>query len=107
MTRAGDFSNITLPDYAVRLPYRITEPVNAFLSPDYSLQEKRQSRIPDFRNTLYWNSSVEPDKDGKASIGFWGSDIDSEYEISIQGFTGTGIPVSAKKNFRLLRKSDP
>ncbi len=107
ITRAGDFSNITLPDYAVRLPYRITEPVNTFLSPDYSLQEKRQNRIPDFRNTLYWNSSVEPDKDGKASIGFWGSDIDSEYEVSIQGFTGTGIPVSAKKNFRLLRKSDP
>jgi hypothetical protein len=107
ITRAGDFSNVTLPDYAVRLPYRITEPVSIFSSPDYSLQEKRQSRIPDFRNTLYWNSSVEPDKDGRASVGFWCSDIDSEYEISIQGFTGTGMPVSAKKNFRLLRRSDP
>jgi hypothetical protein len=103
ITRAGDFSNITLPDYAVRLPYRITEPVNSFLSPDYSSQEKRQNRIPDFRNTLYWNSSVETDKDGRASIEFWGSDIDSEYAISIEGFTGTGISVSAKKNFRLLR----
>jgi len=97
ITRAGDFSNITLPDYAVRLPYRVTDAVNSFLSPEYSMQEIRQSHIPDFRNTLYWNPSVKPGKDGKARIEFWTSDFRSDFEINIQGFTGDGTPVSFRK----------
>jgi hypothetical protein len=36
ITKAGDFSNVTLPDYAIRLPYRVIDPVYSFVSPDYS-----------------------------------------------------------------------
>jgi hypothetical protein len=98
ITRASDyFSNVTLPDYAVRLPYRITEPVKSFSFPDYSLPESRQNRIPDFRNTLYWTSSVKPDKEGKARVEFWSSDYKSDYEINIQGISGDGKLVSFKK----------
>jgi hypothetical protein len=97
ITRAGDFSNFTLPDYAVRLPYRITEPVKSFSSPDYSTQEKKKSRIPDFRNTLYWNSSAISDDRNKSTIEFWSGDIASSYQISIQGITGDGEWVSFKK----------
>ncbi len=101
ITRAGDFSNVTLPDYAVRLPYRVTEPVNSFSCPDYSLQEKRQNRTPDFRNTLYWNSSVIPDKEGKVKTDFWTSDIKSDYEISVQGVNSSGEPVSCRKTVKV------
>jgi hypothetical protein len=97
ITRAGDFSNVTLPDYAVRLPYRVTEPVNFFSSPDYSLQDKKLSRIPDFRNTLYWNATVRTDKLGKGEVEFWTSDFKSDYEINIQGITGDGEPISFRK----------
>ena len=97
ITRAGDFGNITLPDYAVRLPYRVTEPVNSFSSPDYTSQEKRQSHIPDFRNTLYWNPSVITDKEGKADVEFWTSDFRSDFEIRVQGITREGKPVSVRK----------
>jgi Tfp pilus assembly protein PilZ len=97
ITRAGDFSNVTLPDYAVRLPYRITEPAVSFSYPDYTSPEKRQSHIPDFRNTLYWNPSFKTDKEGKAEVEFWSSDFRSDYEISIQGFNGNGEPVSIRK----------
>jgi hypothetical protein len=101
ITRAGDFSNVTLPDYAVRLPYRVTEPANFFSSPDYSLQEKKHSRTPDFRNTLYWNSSVIPDKEGKANADFCASDIKSDYEISVQGVNSSGEPVSCRKTVKV------
>jgi hypothetical protein len=97
ITRAGDFSNITLPDYAVRLPYRVTEAADSFLSPDYSSLERRKSHIPDFRNTLYWNPSVRPGNDGKSEVEFWTSDSRSDYEINVQGFSSDGIPVSARK----------
>ena len=101
ITRAGDFRNITLPDYAVRFPYRVAEPVISFSSPDYSSPEKRQSHIPDFRNTLYWNPSVKTDKEGKAVVEFWSPDFRSDYEISVQGFTGDGIPVSIRKTIKV------
>jgi hypothetical protein len=97
ITRAGDFRNVTIPDYAVRLPYRDTEPVNSFSSPDYTSPEKKQSHIPDFRNTLYWNPSVKTIKEGRAVVEFWSSDFRSDYEISIQGINGDGTPVSIKK----------
>jgi hypothetical protein len=68
ITKTGDFSNINLPDDAIRLSYRVIDPVWSFVSPDYSSAGMKNSRIPDFRNTLYWNPSVKPDKDGKARI---------------------------------------
>jgi hypothetical protein len=97
ITRAGDFKTVTLPDYAVRLPYRAIEPVNSFSSPDFTTPEKKQSRIPDFRNTLYWNPAVKTDNEGNAAVEFWSSDFRSDYEVSIQGITGDGKPVSIKK----------
>jgi len=90
ITKAGDFSNVTLPDYAVRLLFRVIDPVNSYISPDYSPAAMKKSRIPDFRNTLYWNPSIKPDHDGKASVEFWSSDKKADYLINIQGITQDG-----------------
>ena len=101
ITKAGDFSNIPLPTDAVRIHYKVLDPVNAFVSPDYSSVEMRNSRIADFRNTLYWNPSVKPDKNGKISVQFWTADIKSDYIINIQGITADGNFVSIKKRLRV------
>jgi hypothetical protein len=101
ITRAGDFSSVTLPPYAVRLPYRITEPVNTFSFPDYSDPAIKQRRIPDFRNTMYWNPSVKPGIDGKATVEFWSSDYSGDYIIDIQGITDNGTKISLKKPIRV------
>ena len=79
-----------MPDYAVRLQFRVIDPVNSFISPDYLLAAMKKSRIPDFRNTLYWNPSIKPDHDGKASVEFWSSDKKADYLINIQGITQDG-----------------
>ena len=101
ITKAGDFNCVSLPDYMIRLPYRVIDPVWSFISPDYSSAEIRNSRIPDFRNTLYWNPSVKPDKSGKASIEFWTSDDISDYVINIQGNTSDGRLISTRKSIRV------
>ena len=101
ITKAGDFSGVPFPDYMIRLPYRVTEPVFSFTSPDYSSIEIRNSRVPDFRNTLYWNPAVKPDKQGNAMVSFWTSDFVSDYEINIQGITSEGNPVSIRKIIRV------
>lgn len=97
ITKAGDYSSVTLPDYSIRLLYRVTDPVREFVSPDYSSTEMRGNRNPDFRNTLYWNPSIKPDKEGKARIEFWTSDLTSDYEINIHGITSEGNTVSLRK----------
>jgi len=97
ITTKGDFSSVTLPPYATRLQYRVIEPAMSFVSPDYSIPENKNNHIPDFRNTLYWNPSVKPDKDGKALIEFWSSDSRSNYVINIQGITSEGKTISFRK----------
>ena len=100
-TGSADFSTIPLPDYMIRLQYRVTEPVQSFFSPGYSSSDLRNSTIPDFRNTLYWNPSVKADSEGKVRIEFWTSDFVSEYEINVQGITSEGEVISARKIFRV------
>jgi len=97
VTRSGDFSCIGLPDYAVRLPWRVADPVYTFTSPEYSSAVLKSNHIPDFRNTLYWNPSLQPDKNGKYIIEFWSSDFASDYEINIQGVADDGKNVSSRK----------
>jgi hypothetical protein len=97
ITKTANFSNLALPDYSIRLPYRVLDPVAPFMSPDYSSSDLKKSRVPDFRNTLYWNPSVKPDKTGKAHIEFWTSDFISDFEVNIQGITQDGHTFSIKK----------
>lgn len=67
----------------------------------YTKVEMSNSRIPDLRNTLYWNPSVKPDDKDKAGIEFWTSDIASDYEINIQGITSEGKTFSIKKTIKV------
>jgi hypothetical protein len=97
ITKSGNFINVSLPDYMVRMSYRVTDPMVSFISPDYSTPESAAVRIPDFRNTIYWNPSVIPDNSGKAKIEFWSSDVVSDYEINLQGIGSDGKPVSVRK----------
>ncbi len=97
ITKSGDFSCVPLPDYMIRLPYRVIDSVRSFISPDYSSAEMKSSPIPDFRNTLYWNPSIRPDKEGKIRVEFWTSDVVSDYEINLQGITSEGKLISVKK----------
>ena len=97
ISKTGDFSNGILPADAVRLHYRILDPVCSFLSPDYTTSEIRNSPVADYRNTLYWNPSVTPDKNGRATIEFWTADIKSDYIINLSGITSEGKTVSLSK----------
>jgi hypothetical protein len=99
ITRSGDFSNMTMPDYAVVLPYRVIDKPWIFKSPDYTDEQNNPGRAPDLRNTLYWNPSVKTDIKGEAEIVFWTSDLPGNYTINIQGISGTGEILSLVKSF--------
>ncbi len=99
ITRSGDFSNITMPDYTVVLPYRVIDQPDTFIAPEYPDKKNSQNRIPDLRNTLYWNPSVKTDMNGEALTEFWTSDLPGTYIINIQGISAAGEKISLKKSF--------
>ncbi len=97
ITKAGDFSSVSLPDFASRISYRVVEPVLTFATPDYSLPAKKNDRIPDFRNTLWWSPSVSTGNSGNHKIEFWTSDVEGSYVINIQGITSEGRAFYVRK----------
>jgi len=101
ITRAGDFSDITIPEYAVVLPYRVIDDPYVFSPPDHNGEPAAMRRIPDLRNTLYWNPSVKTDKNGEADIEFFASDAEGVYTINIQGISADGEKISVNKKFRI------
>jgi hypothetical protein len=97
-TKSTDYKNMALPPSAVRIPYQVAQAALPFYSPDYTSTAMHNRRVPDLRNTMFWNPSVKSGNNGKYSIEFWSSDFCSDYEISVQGLTADG------KCFSLSRK---
>lgn len=97
ITKAGDFSNVPLPDKAIRLAYQAFGKEKAFSAPDYSGAGTKSSRIPDFRNTLFWDPAVRPGNDGTTSVAFSTSDFRSGFKIVVMGITEGGSVFSTSK----------
>jgi hypothetical protein len=96
ITKRADLSSIELPNYALRTRYRVFDPVMEFAPPLYNSMEAKRSRVPDFRNTLYWNPSVVKTEESQ-TLEFWSSDVPGDYQINVQGLTPDGRTVTAKK----------
>ena len=61
-----------------------------FYSPAYETQDEISSRLPDFRNVLYWSPDVRTDAQGKAEIIFFSSDLKGKYIAVLQGMNTDG-----------------
>lgn len=90
-TYNGDFNEQELPPYILEKAYHAIQKPRKFYSPDYALNQKALKRIPDLRNTLYWNPSIE--FTGQTEIEFYTSDNTGQYEIVINGVTQSGKPI--------------
>jgi hypothetical protein len=102
-TNGGDLPVSEMPANTIRHLFHGYQPQQEFTSPDYSDGQKLKSRIPDFRNLLYWDPSVKTDNTGKAHISFYTSDNTANYIISIKGMSPDGFFSSAFISFRVLK----
>lgn len=101
ITRAGDFSNITMPDFAAVLPYKVVDDPYVFSPSDHNNEPAALKRIPDLRNTIYWDPSVKTSINGEADIEFFASDAEGVYTINIQGISADGKKISVNKKFQV------
>jgi hypothetical protein len=90
VTEKGDLSVLESDRSVLRQEYDMLLPGYEIPDPDYSSDTLRNGRIPDFRNTVYWNPVVTTDSNGNASIEFWTSDEEGEYVVVAEGFSIDG-----------------
>lgn len=101
-TRSDNFAGIEMPKGSIFLNYQTISTSNKFEAPRYDKKDKRESRLADFRTTLYWSPKLLI-KD-KEQINFYTSDHESEYEVIVKGFSMSGEFYFGKKSFFVTTK---
>ena len=89
----GNARCFSLPETAIQQSYLMLIPQQQFPVPDYDVS--KEQKIPDFRNTLYWDPQIKTNDHGKVNIHFPASDAIGTYTIRIEGISNTGSAGSA------------
>lgn len=72
------------------LPYDGLQLKREFFSPKYATESQVASRIPDYRNVLYWNPNVLTGNTGTATTSFYSSDLPGKYQVVLEGMDKSG-----------------
>lgn len=100
-THKGNLPDIQLHGNSQMTVYECPTLPVAFTAPEYKDEAARQSRIADYRHTLYWNPSVEKGAEKPATLTFYTSDLSGEYKVIAEGFTATGEILRGETSFRV------
>ena len=91
----GDLKGAGMDVPGLRQEYKAPLPGSDFHSPQYLTDEQRNRRIPDCRNTLYWNPDIRTDSNGETTAEFYTSDEPGNYLIVAEGISDEGHVGSA------------
>ncbi|MGN6297989.1 MAG: hypothetical protein ACTHM7_14475 [Ginsengibacter sp.] len=100
-TYSGDLPGFSLNPHDVILNYDGLQNQRIFYSPDYSTTASINSRLPDFRNVLFWSPEIHTDDKGQGSISFYTGDIPGKYLVEIQGISNDGYAGSTGFTFNV------
>lgn len=98
-----DLAGFDLHPDALLINYEGLQQKREFYSPVYDNPEARASRLPDFRNLLYWSPDVKTDLNGKTQIDFYTSDQKGKYTIVLQGLADGGRAGFKTINFEVSK----
>jgi hypothetical protein len=96
-TYRNDLAGFELDPKILVMPYDGVQAPREFYQPKYDTKAEIASRLPDFRNLLYWAPDVTTDAKGKSKIDFFTSDQSGIYRIVVQGMNANGK--SGRKSF--------
>ena len=95
---ADFYKNYYTEDLEVQKLFKPNEDKNYYRQSYEGTLKEKYERLPDFRYQLLWYPNYEL-KNREQEIKFYSSDITGEFEISLEGFTQQGVPVSLHKRF--------
>lgn len=100
----GDLSVHEFDRSVFRQEYDMLAESFSVTTPDYSSDSLRLGRIPDYRNTLYWNPAISVGPEGTAEIGFWTSDEAGDYCVTVECVTSDGRRGKKVVPFSVIRR---
>jgi uncharacterized protein YfaS (alpha-2-macroglobulin family) len=71
-----------------------------FYSPRYATS-KQDFKKPDMRKTIYWNPTIETDRNGEALVKFFNTDFDATIRANVEGISVSGVPVVGKVGYEV------
>jgi hypothetical protein len=87
-TYDGDLQGYQPAEQAAQIRYLFPQPPRLFYSP---VHQPETYTKPDQRVLLYWNPQVTTDRNGKAVIEFYTSDVTGTFDIHVDGMSTTGV----------------
>jgi len=93
----NDLGYIDLPSSGLLVNYQMLNLEESNKKPDEILDP----RLPDVRNTLYWNSDLELTQEMSQRISFRTADLKGNYEILIRGIDSSGKYLEKRVPFRV------
>jgi hypothetical protein len=89
-TYKGDLDGFEVDTTSTVLDYDALQLKREFYSPVYQTKDELESRLPDFRNLLYWTPDLKTDENGKQQVSFYTSDQPGRYAVVLQGLSASG-----------------
>ncbi len=100
-TYDGDLAGYAPHKDANKIDYESLQLQKHYGFPEYPTSSAKRSRVPDFRNSLYWSPATEWTLGSNLNIGFYTSDDANSYEVRIEGITESGKIISEKAIFEV------
>ncbi|WP_200104116.1 hypothetical protein [Flavobacterium agrisoli] len=92
-----------VPVYAVKQEIEGFYAARTYYTPNPEKPNPELDKNAAFRNTIYWNPYVHPDKIGNTIVNYFNSGVETKVKIALEGITGSGIPV-VKTCFYTVKK---
>ena len=89
-TYKGDLGGYPLNPHALIEEYETLQVPREFYAPRYDTEAQQRSRLPDLRNLLYWNPTVNLQANQPQTLQFSTSDQAGRYLVVTQGLTPDG-----------------
>lgn len=90
ITYQGNLPAYELDPHTLVLDYEGLQLQREFITPVYETREQADSRLPDFRQLLYWSPAIATNEKGQQDISFYSSDQTGQYIAVLQGLTSDG-----------------
>jgi hypothetical protein len=100
-TYNGDLGGYELDTDNVVIEYNALQRQQEFYQPVYDTEEKKKSRLPDFRNVLSWLPQISF-SGNTAFFDFYTSGCTGTFLVFLQGLSENGLPIAATKTIEVL-----
>lgn len=73
-----------------------------FYSPNYD-KKTEQTFLPDYRTTIFWEPNITINKSGKVTLSYFNADNPTTINITVEGITDEGIPLTGKTRYEVKK----